>query len=266
MKRLVFFLVIFFIFFISFSTALAQQGAGLSSRTEGSVDNQKYWDTLSFRFMGTLNSEVSSANRRTLFAFYDPNLDLYNEVPTGFAFGTGIYYRPSKYYDLFMDTSFHRTQFLIGKKGDKLRGIWVLLESGSTESPPLPNDIYYTAKTGFLRAGGRLIYPVNKSIEPWFGLAYGLAAWEVAFSNQDASQAYSDIVSGQNPGFSTLAGIDFNIFSQGEKFMKIGVFFDAGGVLASPLKFNSLIWKGWAYESIDSPVILPLRIGISISM
>ncbi len=124
MKRLGFlFFVILVISVMSVSTALAEQE---------SVDNQKYWDTLSFRFMGTLNSEQSFANRINLFAFYDPNLDVYNEVPTGYAFGTGVHYRPTKYYDLFMDVNFHRTQFLVGKKGDTLRGSWVVAEPAGT--------------------------------------------------------------------------------------------------------------------------------------
>lgn len=261
MKRMGFLSVV--ILAISAISVMSASTTALAERD--SADNQKYWDTLSFRFMGTLNSEWSFANRMNLFAFYDPNLDVYNEVPTGFAFGTGMHYRPAKYYDLFMDISFHRTQFLVGKKGDTLRGPWIVVQFGGN-SPVLSNDVYYSAQTGFLRLGGRAIYPINKSIEPWVGFAYGLAAWQVAFSNKDMSTAYSDVVSGQNFGYSILAGVDFNILSQGRKFMTIGAFFDGGRVIASPLKFNDLIWIGHSYESTASPAILPLRLGVSISM
>jgi hypothetical protein len=255
MKRLILIIIVFCLIFANLFAAQVGKGG----------DEGKYWNTVSFRFMGTLNMDLFAG-----FDFNTPSLKQEGSfMLEGYSFGTGIFIRPLKFFDVFADINYHRTKFLVGKAGEVLTGPWVNVVFGTPTSPPLDNDTYYHSSVFFLRPGIRLIYPKNKKVEPWFGVSYGFAIWEVSFGSKDQSKTYSDIVTGDNSGFTLLAGTDFHFYDKktGKRLMTFGLFFDWGRVLAAPLHMDNLFWDGCAWDSEQqTPGIPAFRFGVSLGM
>ncbi len=236
------------------------------SATKPASDSGKWWPELSFGFNAGLCSEEEFANRTTLFAFYDNSLDS-SEVPQGYFIGMTLFYRPEAFFDIFADASYHKTEYMVGSSGSSLRGSWVFNESGgSSVSPVLTNDVYYTCKTSYARLGVRGIYSINRNFELWLGAAAGAAVWSAAFSDEGQSHFYSSLVTGVDFGLSCLAGVDINFFDEKDSFFtRLSLYFDGARIIPSDgMSFENVIWNGWELTSTQAPVILPMRIGLAL--
>jgi hypothetical protein len=139
----------------------------------------------------------------------------------------------------------------LGKWGDQLYGPAIFDASNGQfhpYSPPLPLDIYYTSKVYLEQIGVRGIYPITKFIEPYLGLGINLCDYECAFSNKDASIAYSEILSGTNYGLNLTFGVNFNIIWYNKIFLKFGPYFEIGHIVADR-EMHNWIWEGWTYSN-----------------
>lgn len=238
------------------------------------VQSDRYWNELTIRLMGLLTMEQKFSNAFNMFGFHDPNLDTgsaanatTNDVPEGYAFGGGVSYRPSKYFEIFVDGTYHNSTLLIGLEGDRLVGPnmpldWIV--DGGT--PVLTKDVYYGAKAYFLKAGVRLFIPVGKSFEPWVAAGFGPAKYEAAFADKKMSRAFGDIVSGMTTGYSLSAGLDLNLLINNKQFLALSLFADLGRLSSKSLHFDNLIWEGWSVDISHAPVVLPLRLGLALAV
>ncbi len=236
--------------------------------------SDRYWSELTIRLMGLLTMEQNFNNAFNMFGFHDPNLDTgsaanatTNDVPEGFAFGGGISYRPSKYFEVSLDGTYHKSTLLVGAEGNRLVGPnmpldWII--DGGT--PVLTKDVYYGAKSYFLKLSVRLFYPLSKSLEPWIGVGFGPAKYEVAFGNKNLSSAFSDIVSGMTTGYALSAGLDLNLLIENKRFLTLSLFADTARLSSKSLHFDNLIWDGWSVDISHAPVVLPLRLGLALAV
>ncbi|MBM3296661.1 MAG: hypothetical protein FJY83_03570 [Candidatus Aminicenantes bacterium] len=248
----------------------------VSGQTEGEkqASHDRYWNELTIRLMGLLTMEQKFFNAFNMFGFHDPSLDTgyaanatTNDVPEGYAFGGGVSYRPSKYFEIFLDGTYHYSTLLIGLEGDRLVGPnmpldWIV--DGGT--PVLTKDVYYGAKAYFLKAGVRLFIPVSKSFEPWVAAGFGPAKYEAAFADKKMSRAFGDIVSGMTTGYSLSAGLDLNLLINNKQFLALSLFADLGRLSSKSLHFDNLIWEGWSVDISHAPVVLPLRLGLALAV
>jgi hypothetical protein len=195
------------------------------------------------------------------FGWTSPSLPQVGEsMWLGNSFGVGMFVRSNRYFDIFMDMTYHRTQFLVGSGGEMLTGGY-FDEHGAYS---LWEDVYYQSKNLSIRLGGRFIYPIRRSIEPWVGLAYGVNIWNVGFSNQDKSDYYGDPVWGVNKAsFYFLTGVDFVLFSGDKRALTVGVYLDYGRSHASPLTMERYFYD-IAWTSDTAPGIPAWKFGISI--
>ncbi len=264
MKKL-FFIAFCFLFSVVLYSQETVSPSDLTITAE--TKNEKWWNDISMRFDGGLTSEEEFATAKNIFGIYQNSTD--TEVAQGYFFGVGFFYRPDKNFDFFIDGNYHKSSLLIGSKGGTLKGNWVWNESGGySESPPLPDDVYYTANSTYLRIGARGILPINQNIELWAGLAFGAASWTVKFSNEDQTKLFSDVKTGFDFGLISfpLLGVDFNFTAKNEKTISISLFFDGARQKTSKsLTFDSLIWNGWEFTTSEASIVLPIRFGIAIS-
>jgi len=177
-------------------------------------------------------------------------------------------YRPTKYFDLFLNILLARYKLLMGKEGHQLRGIAIWDASGGTYeiSPPLPHDIYYVSKVVLGQMGMRLIYPIKKSLEPYIGLGLNIGSYQTAFGNEDGSRAYSEILYGKKMNLQLSFGVNFNILSQNKVLLKIGPYFEIGDLVTETgTEMHDWIWQGWTYHS-QFPIVPAYRFGIILGM
>jgi hypothetical protein len=248
---------------ISFNTIALSQN---NSKTE------KYWNTLEFHFNGFYCTEQRGANATDLLKIQNVDqLDLTFKTFDGYAFGTGLFVRPSKYFDVLFDINYNRTKSFIAHEGDRLTGPdlvydWVM--NGSGEIPPAPNDLYYGAKTFYAKLGGRFIIPVKRSIEPWIGFGYGLLTYEIAIGNKKLSRAYTDIVTGSATAPTLMAGVDFNLFepSLGDKKQLGASIFIEFGRSDISTDYSNFLWEGYEYHIESTPALMAFRFGLALHM
>lgn len=236
------------------------------------AQKQKYWNTLEFRFNGFYCTETQEANAWNLLAIQNrDNIELTDKPFSGYGFGVGIFVRPFKNFDFFFDINHYRTKSFIAHEGDRLVGniAFEWMDQGfGNDIPKAPHDLYYGAKTYFAKLGGRFIFPVNRFIEPWVGLGYGLLTYEVAIGNKDLSRAYTDVITGTATAFTLTAGIDFNLFASSpdaKKLMGLSIFADLGRQVPTT-DFDNFLWQGLKYHITQTPVLPYFRFGLALHM
>jgi hypothetical protein len=61
-------------------------------------------------------------------------------------------------------------------------------------------------------------------------------------------------------------GVDFNILSQNKILLKIGPYFEIGGLVTEPeTEMHDWIWQGWTYHA-QFPIVPAYRFGIILGM
>ncbi len=239
-------------FVVGTSGAAAARPQALSPLTGARVGRS----TIELRFSFDLGRDQFQG-----FDWTSPSLPAAGEsMGQGNSYGIWMFVRTNRYFDLFMEMGYHRTRFLVGAEGETLTGGY-FDDNGPYN---LWEDVFYRSNNLMLRLGGRFIYPIGRSIEPWVGLAYGLNVWNVSFFNQDESDYYSDVIWGVNKAsFFFLTGVDF-ILRVGEKrLLTIGLFLDLGRSTASPLTIDNYFYSiPWTYDK--APGIPAWKFGISI--
>ncbi len=233
---------------------------------------KKYWNTVEFHFNIFYCTEERGANSTDLLKIQNvDNTELTFKTFDGFAYGAGLFVRPVKYFDILFDINYNLTKSFIANEGDRLTGPdlvydWVM--NGSGEIPPAPNDLYYGAKTFYAKLGGRFIFPVRRSIEPWVGIGFGLLTYEIAIGNKKLSRAYTDIVTGSATSPTFMAGVDFNLFDpkMGDK-KQLGVsLFAEIGRCAISTEYSSFLWENYKYNIKSTPALMEFRFGLALHM
>jgi len=224
-------------------TSLGDTASGVS---------ENYWNSFNYSAIGGLgiNPWVMGGNYIGHWGFVDEKLDN-KELFGGYQWGVGFGFRPSKYFEIFLNLLLGKYQVLLGKKGDQLYGPVIFFASNGQwdpYSPPLPQDIYYTSKVYLSQIGVRVIYPITKFIEPYLGLGLNIGSYEYAFSNKDASRAYSEILSGMDYGLNLTCGVNFNIILDNKIVLKFGPYFEIGHIVADG-EMHDWIWEGWTYSN-----------------
>jgi hypothetical protein len=197
-----------------------------------------------------INPWVMGGNYIGHWGFVDENLD--KELFGGYQCGFGAGFRPSKYFEIFINLLKGEYKVLLGKWGDQLYGPAIFDASNGQfhpYSPPLPLDIYYTSKVYLSQIGVRGIYPITKFIEPYTGLGINMCEYECAFSNKDASIAYSEILSGANFGLNLTFGVNFKIIRNNEIFWKFGPYFEIGHIVTDSEEMHDWLWVGCTYRN-----------------
>jgi hypothetical protein len=236
------------------------------AQTDGKI---KYWTPFSINFNGGLATEPEFVNNQDLgfWGFVDYN-GIEKQIYGGYQWGISMAYRPAKYFDLFLNILLARYKLLMGKEGHQLKGPSIWDASGGTYSisPPLPHDIYYISKVSLGQIGVRLIYPIEKSLEPYIGLGLNVGSYQIAFGNKNGSRAYSEILNGEKIGPNLIFGVNFNIFSQNKVLLKISPYFELVGLVGDTgTGMHDWIWKGWTYNS-QLPIVPRYRFGIILGM
>jgi hypothetical protein len=231
-------------------------------------DKTNYWKSFDIRFVGGFATDLWSSNNQDIgfWGFVDPDID--EQIYGGYQWGMSMAYRPAKYFDLFLNILLAQYQLLMGKEGHQLNGISIWDASGGNYdiSPPLPHDIYYVSKAVLGQIGMRLIYPIKKYFEPYIGLGLNIGSYQIAFGDEDGSRAYSEILYGEKMILYLSFGVDFNILSQDKILLKIGPYFEIGGLVTEPgTEMHDWIWQGWAYHA-QFPIVPAYRFGIILGM
>ncbi len=224
----------------------------------------KYWETFSMGFIGGLATGPKFVNNQDLgfWGFVDQN-GIEKQIYGGYQWGISMAYRPMKYFDLFLNVLLARYKILMGKEGHQLfcPFMWNVLGPYNL-SPPLPHDIYYISKVSLGQIGVRLIYPIEKSLEPYIGLGLNVGSYQIAFGNKNGSRAYSEILNGEKIARNLIFGVNFNIISQNKILLKISPYFEIGGLATEAgTEMHDWIWQGWTYET-QFPIVPHYRFGI----
>jgi len=212
---------------------------------------QNYWNTLYFSaiFGLGINPWTKGGNYIGYWGFVDENLD--KELFGGYQRGVGFGYRLSKFFEIFLNYLSGEYKVLLGKKGDQLYGGAISDASNGqwhSYSPPLPDDIYFTSKVQLMQSGTRVIFPITKFIEPNLGLSVIFGGFRCAFTNKDASRAYSDSIHDGGANLALTLGVNFNIFWNDSIFLKFTPYFEISGPLVTSKPMYNWIWKGWTYN------------------
>jgi len=231
---------------------------------------RRYWKVVNPRFNGFYCTETQAANAEDLLAIQNANnIELTRKPFTGYGFGVGIFVRPAKNFDFFFDINYFQIKTFIAHEGDKLVGgiaqEWSYQGFGD-EAPTAPHDLYYGSKTYFAKLGGRFIFPVSRSFEPWVGFGYGLITYETAMGNKDLLRAYTDIVTGTTTLFTLLAGVDFNLFtspSDNTKLLGLSLFTELGRSVP-PTDYEDFLYQGFKYHISQTPILPYFRFGIAL--
>jgi hypothetical protein len=232
---------------------------------------QNYWNTLYFSAIVGLgiNPWTKGGNYIGYWGFVDENLD--KELFGGYQRGVGLGYRPSEFFEIFLNYLFGEYKVLLGKKGDQLYGGAISDASNGqwdSYSPPLPDDIYFTSKVGLAQFGIRVIFPITKFIEPNLGLSFQEVSCHCAFTNKDASRTYSDIINAENKlSLALTLGVNFNTFWNGKIFLKFAPYFEISDVCVTNQPVYNWIWKKWTYNRVGNHELLGstyFRFGITI--
>jgi hypothetical protein len=231
------------------------------AQTDGKIN---YWTPFSMNFNGGLATGPEFVNNQDLgfWGFVDHN-GIEKQIYGGYQWGISMAYRPMKYFDLFLNVLLARYKLLMGKEGHQLfcPFMWNVLGPYNL-SPPLPHDIYYISKVSLGQIGVRLIYPIEKSLEPYIGLGLNVGSYQIAFGNKNGSRAYSEILNGEKIGRNLIFGVNFNILSQNKILLKISPYFEIGGLATEVgTEMHDWIWQGWTYET-QFPIVPPYRFGI----
>ena len=231
------------------------------AQTDGKIN---YWTPFSMNFNGGLATGPEFVNNQDLgfWGFVDYN-GIEKQIYDGYQWGISMAYRPAKYFDLFLNILLARYKLLMGKEGHQLKGPSIWYASGGTYSisPPLPHDIYYISKVSLGQIGVRLIYPIEKSLEPYIGLGLNVGSYQIAFGNKNGSRAYSEILNGEKIGRNLIFGVNFNILSQNKILLKISPYFEIGGLATEGAEMHDWIWQGWTYR-VQFPIVPHYRFGI----
>lgn len=236
------------------------------AQTDGKIN---YWKPFSMNFNGGFATDPEFVNNQDVgfWGFVDQN-GIEKQIYGGYQWGMSMAYRPAKYFDLFLNILLAQYQLLMGKEGHQLKGpsIWDASGGNYDISPPLPHDIYYISKVVLGQIGVRLIYPIEKSLEPYIGLGLNIDSYQSAFGNEDGSRAYSKILYGEKMGLNLIFGVNFNIFSQNKVLLKISPYFELGGLVSETgTEMHDWIWQGWTYHA-QFPIVPAYRFGIILGM
>jgi hypothetical protein len=251
---------------LSISLLVLLNGA-IYAQTDGGTE---YWNTFGISFVGGFASDPEFVNNQDLgfWGFVDEN-GIEKQIYGGYQWGISVAYRPAKYFDLFLNILSAQYQLLMGKEGHQLKGISIWDASGGTYdiiSPPLPHDIYYISKVVLGQMGVRLIYPIEKSLEPYIGLGLNIGSYQSAFGNEDGSRAYSEILYGEEIGPNLIFGVNFNLLSQNKILLKISPYFELFGLVGDTgTGMHDWIWQGWTYHA-QFPIVPAYRFGIILGM
>jgi hypothetical protein len=247
MKKLYKIILLFFVVFLNFNKFVF---ANVDSQN---VSKENYRKSFNFSeiYGWGINPWVMGGNYIGYWGFVDENLD--KELFGGYQCGFGVGFRSSKYFEIFLNILSGRYKVLLGKEGDQLYGP-AIFDASNGEfhpySPPLPLDIYYTSKVSLYQIGVRGIYPITKFIEPYSGLGLNICSYECAFSNKDASIAYSEILSGINYGLNLTFGVNFNIIWNNKIFCKFGPYFEIGHIVTDEgEEMHDWLWVGCTYRN-----------------
>jgi len=245
-KKLYKIIFLFFVVFLNFNKIVF---ANVDSQN---VSKESYWKSFNFTdiYGWGINPWVMGGNYIGHWGFVDEYLD--KELFGGYQFGFGVGFRPSKYFEIFINFLKGEYQVLLGKWGDQLYGPAIFDASNGhfhPYSPPLPLDIYYTSKVFLSQIGVRGIYPITKFIEPYSGLGINKCDYECAFSNKDASIAYSEILSGTKYGLNLTFGVNFNLIRNNETLWKFGPYFEIGHIVTDSEEMHDWLWVGCTYRN-----------------
>ncbi len=195
------------------------------------------------------------------FDWTSPSLPRIGEsMGQGNTYGLWMFVRTNRYFDIFSEIAYHKTQLLVGAAGEALTGGYF----DDYGAFGLWEDVFYRSNNLLLRLGGRFIYPLNRWIEPWIGLAYGLNIWNVRFFNEGMTDFYSDQIWGVNAAsFFLLGGVDFILRAGDKRLLTLGLHIDYGRSPAKPLTIDNFFYSiPWTCET--APGIPALKLGISL--
>jgi hypothetical protein len=231
-------------------------------------DTIKYWNSFTTNFIIGFATSPEFVNNQdvALWGFTNVNGGIEKQIYRAFLWGVSLAYRPIKYFDLFLNVLLEKHQLFIGEAGDQLAGPSIWIASGGTYyiSPPLPHDIYYVSEVGLAQIGMRLIYPLEKSVEPYIGLGLNIGSYQIGFGNKDV--AYTEILMGERLAPNLILGINFNILSENKILLKISPYFELGGPRFETEKvMHDWIWQGWTYYA-PFPLVAPYRFGINLGI
>ncbi|HQJ21543.1 MAG TPA: hypothetical protein PLQ61_10185 [Bacteroidales bacterium] len=233
----------------------------LTSYAQDDANSNKLSKKFYFGFDGSLNYETYAGQ------FHESStLPLSKHgsiIPAGFSVGPKIYWRPVNFLDVFFGGTIQRTNQIIGKQGEELKG-WTY--QGGWTSSPLPQDVYYHVNSTLMQIGLRILHSFSWS-ESWIGGSLNFGSYIINLGSKNNNQAYSENVSDTGMGYSISAGLDFPIKSKDVLICLLGLFVEYGGISAENISIENYIWQGITHTITQQTFGLkPIKIGINFKV